>query len=103
MVHKLGQEDRAGNGYGAFYEIWQACRRKYGDEFYKLYPSVESFMERDWPNFVRVAKECLTKQLTDGSVSEKEKMDIYEALLNDSSLPYSQQEVQIHEFSALGG
>ena len=96
MVHKLVKKT-AQEMAGAFYE-WQACRRKYGDEFYKLYPSVESFMERDWPNFVRVAKECLTKQLTDGSVSEKEKMDIYEALLNDSTLPYSQQEVQITGF-----
>ena len=82
---------------GAFYE-WQASHNRYGDDFYRLYPDVKAFMKRDWPNFVRAAKECLAKQLGDPAVPEKEKQAIYEALLNDSTLPYSQQEVQITNF-----
>lgn len=96
MVHKLVKKT-AQEMAGAFYE-WQATQRRYGDDFYKTYPSVEAFMNRDWPNFVRAAKECLTDQLRDPSVSDKEKEDIYEALLNDAQLPYSQQEVQITNF-----
>lgn len=96
MVHKLVKKISQEMA-GAFYE-WQATQRRYGDEFYNLYPDVETFMERDWPNFVKAAKECMVKQLTDPSVSDKDKTDIYDALLNDASLPYSQQEVQIMNF-----
>lgn len=96
MVHKLVKKT-AQEMAGAYYE-WQATQRRFGDNFYATYPSVEAFMERDWPNFVRIAKECLTTQLTDPSVSETEKRDIYDALIDDSTLPYSQQEVQITGF-----
>lgn len=96
MVHYLVKKT-AQELAGAFYE-WQAGQKRYGNDFYKLYPNVEKFMDRDWKNFVRAAKECLTKQLADPFVSEIEKADIYEALINDSTLPYSQQEVQITNF-----
>src|ERR1035437_5144054 len=96
MVHRLVKKT-AQELAGAFYE-WQAFRKAYGDDFYKNYPNVEAFMKRDWPNFVRVAKEALTTQLTDPTVSETEKQDIYDALINDSTLPSSQQEVQITGF-----
>lgn len=96
MVHELVKKT-AQELAGAFYE-WQAGRSKYGNEFYKLYPNVDAFIKRDWANFVRAAKECLADQLRDPNVSEMEKFQIYDALLNDSSLPYSQQEVQITGF-----
>lgn len=96
MVHKQVKKT-AQELAGAFYE-WQATQKRYGDEFYKLYPNVKAFMKKDWPNFVRVAKECMAKQLADPAVPEHEKYLIYEALLNDSTLPYSQQEVQITNF-----
>lgn len=96
MVHKLIKKT-AQEMAGAFYE-WQGVRRKYGDDFYKNYPNIEAFMNRDWPNFVRAAKECLTDQLADPAVSDMEKRDIYDALIADAELPYSQQEVQITNF-----
>ena len=96
LVHKL-IKSTAQEMAGCFYE-WQATQRRYGDDFYEKYPSVESFIRQDWPNFVKTAKECLVKQLADPMVSEIEKQDIYEALLNDAKLPYSQQEVQITNF-----
>jgi hypothetical protein len=96
MVHKLIKKT-AQEMAGIFYE-WQATQRRYGDEFYKVYPNVEAFMKRDWPNFVRAAKECLVTQLNDPSVSDRDKEDIYEAMTLDATLPYSQQEVQITNF-----
>lgn len=96
MVHKLVKKT-AQELAGAFYE-WQAGHSRYGDDFYSKYPNVRAFMERDWPNFVRAAKEAMTDQLKDVAVSPMEKEQIYEALLNDSTLPYSQQEVQITGF-----
>lgn len=96
MVHKLVKKT-AQELAGAFYE-WQATTGRRKNDFYEAYPSCDVFVRRDWGNFVRAAKECLTDMLKDPNVSEKEKQDIYEALLNDSSLPYSQQEVQITNF-----
>lgn len=96
LVHRLVKKT-AQEMAGTFYE-WQATQRRYGDDFYKKYPSVESFVRQDWPNFVKTAKECMVKQLTDPAVSEIEKADIYGALLNDATLPYSQQEVQVMNF-----
>lgn len=92
MVKKVSKELA-----GTFYE-WQATHTVRANEFFAAYPSLDAFVRRDWPNFVRAAKECLTDQLKDPAVSEMEKADIYEALLNDSTLPYSQQEVQITGF-----
>lgn len=96
MVHVLVKKT-AQEMAGAFYE-WQATTGKRKNEFFASYPDLNAFIKRDWPNFVRAAKECLVEQLKDPSVSEMEKADIYEALLNDSSLPYSQQETQIIGF-----
>lgn len=96
MVHKLVKKT-AQELAGAFYE-WQAGHSRYGDNFYSKYPNVRTFVERDWANFVRAAKEAMTDQLSDPHVSEMEKKAIYDALIDDSTLPYSQQEVQITNF-----
>jgi hypothetical protein len=96
MVHQVVKKT-AQELAGAFYE-WQATHTARANEFYAAYPSLDAFVRRDWPNFVRAAKECLADQLKDPAVSEIEKRDIYEALINDAQLPYSQQEVQITGF-----
>lgn len=92
MVKKTAQELA-----GAYYE-WQATHTGRANDFYANFPSIDAFVRRDWPNFVRVAKECLVEQLKDPNVSPMEKQQIYDALLNDASLPYSQQEMQITNF-----
>lgn len=96
MIHKLVKKT-AQEMAGAFYE-WQATSGKRANDFYKNYPDIHAFVRCDWRNFVRVAKEVLTSMLTDPTVTEIEKTDIYEALINDSTLPYSQQEMQITGF-----
>lgn len=96
MVHRLVKKT-AQELAGAFYE-WQATHGKRANDFYANYPNVDAFVRRDWANFVRAAKECLVEQLKDPNVSEIEKADIYEALIDDATLPYSQQEVQITGF-----
>lgn len=96
MVHVLVKKT-AQELAGAYYE-WQAGHTKRANDFYANYPSLDKFVRRDWANFVRAAKACLADQLRDPSVSEMEKQDIYEALLNDAQLPYSQQEMQIMNF-----
>lgn len=96
MVHVLVKKT-AQEMTGAYYE-WQATSGKRANDFYANYPSCDAFVRRDWKNFVRVAKEVLTSMLTDPTVSEIEKTEIYEALIDDSSLPYSQQEMQITGF-----
>lgn len=96
MVHVLVKKT-AQEMAGAYYE-WQATHTKRANDFYANYPSLDKFVRRDWPNFVRVAKEVLASMLADLNVSEIEKWDIYEALSNDATLPYSQQEMQITGF-----
>lgn len=96
MVHVLVKKT-AQEMAGAYYE-WQATHTKRANDFYANYPSLDTFVRRDWMNFVQEAKRVLATMLTDPTVSEIEKQDIYEALLNDSTLPYSQQEMQITGF-----
>jgi len=96
MVHTLIKKT-AQEMAGAYYE-WQATHTVRANEFYECYPSLNAFVKRDWPNFVRVAKEVLASMLADPTVSDVEKNEIYDALLNDTQLPYSQQEVQITGF-----
>ena len=90
MVHFLIRKT-AKELAGAFYEF-QAVKN---EKFYKLHANVNDFIESEWKNFVLVAKQVLTQCLTSGSLTETEKADIYDALIADSTLPYSQQETQI--------
>jgi hypothetical protein len=96
MVHVLVKKT-AQEMAGAYYE-WQATTGKRANDFYKNYPSIDAFIRRDWKNFVRIAKEVLTSMLTDPTVTEIEKTEIYDALIDDAQLPYSQQEMQITGF-----
>lgn len=96
IVHKL-VKSTAQEFAGCFYE-WQAGQKRYGDEFYNLYPNVDAFVKRDWPNFVKEAKAVMAMQLGDPITTDTEKADLYEALTLDATMPYSEQEVQITNF-----
>lgn len=93
MVHFLIRKT-ARELAGAFYEF-QAVR---SERFYKLHKNVDDFIKNEWPNFVLTAKQVLTECLTKGALTEIEKADIYDALIADSTLPYSQQETQVVNF-----
>lgn len=96
VVHKL-VKSTAQELAGCFYE-WQAGQRRFGDKFYELYPNVDAFVKRDWPNFVKEAKKVLATMLGDPITPDREKAEIYEALTLDATMPYSEQEVQITNF-----
>jgi len=88
MVHKLIRKT-AKEMAGHFYEF-----AAHDDTFYKYYPSLKFFCEYEWQKFVNIAKQVLTDMLT-GTYPDTYKAEIYEALLLDGTLPYSQQETQI--------
>lgn len=90
MVHFLIRKT-ARELAGAFYE-YQAVK---SEKFYKLHGNVDDFIKGNWQNFVLVSKQVLTQCLTSGTLTETEKLDIYEALLDDATLPYSAQETQV--------
>lgn len=90
MVHFLVRKT-ARELAGAFYEF-QAVK---SEQFYKQHGNVNDFIKDNWQNFVTVSKQVLTQCLTSGNLTDAEKMDIYEALLDDATLPYSQQETQV--------
>jgi len=90
MVHFLIRKT-AKELAGAFYE-YQAVK---SEQFYRLHANVNDFVDDNWQNFVLISKQVLTQCLTSGNLTESEKLDIYEALLADATLPYSQQETQI--------
>ena len=89
MVHKLVKKT-AKEIAGCYYEF-----AAHDDVFYNYYPSMQFFIDYEWQKFVYHAKQTLTDCLRAGRLSETEKADIYEALLADSTLPYSPQETQI--------
>ena len=96
MVHKLIKKTSQELA-GAFYEF-QASHSRLGDEFYKAFPSVNRFVESEWPSFVKTTREVLARMLGDPTTSDIEKADIYEALCLDATLPYSHQNVQVTNF-----
>src|SRR5215472_741785 len=87
MVHFLVRKT-AKELAGAFYEF-QAVK---SEQFYKLHKNVNDFIDSEWPKFVLVSKQVLAQCLTSGALTDKEKGDIYDALLADATLPYSTQE-----------
>ena len=92
LVHKLIART-AKELAGTFYEF-----AAHDNEFYKFYPKMQFFIDREWERFVTVAKQTLTDCLSSGALTEKDKGDIYDALINDSTLPYSNTETQITGF-----
>lgn len=76
---------------GAFYEL----RASRDDRFYREWPSVKDFIRKNWRNFVVTARQVLTSMLTKPHMSDKAKSEIYDALINDSSLPWAPAEAQV--------
>lgn len=67
---------------GAAYEMMAK-----DDSFFKMWPKEKEFVAKQWGNFIRPARESLTKMLTMDSVSQHMKDEILEALLLDRALP----------------
>jgi len=55
----------------------------HSDRFRKFWPDVKQFIGRNWPTYVPMARTILTNMLTRPDVSEDQKHEIYEALLED--------------------
>jgi len=64
--------------------------------FYHYYPSQKFFCDYEWQRFVTCAKSHLADMLANPNTPEGYKNDIYNALLLDSTLPYSVQEKQLY-------
>ena len=92
LIHKLIAKT-AKELAGTFYEF-----AAHDNEFYKFYPKMQYFIDREWERFVTVAKQTLTDCLSSGALTDKDKLDIYDALVNDATLPYSNTETQITGF-----
>ena len=63
---------------GAFYED------DHSDRFRKLWPSQKTFIARNWPSFVEIARVALTELLHREGTPEYQKIEIYEALCEDN-------------------
>lgn len=92
MLHKLIRKT-AKDMAGCFYEF-----AAHDNTFYKFYPNMGFFIQREWAKFVMIAKQTLVDCLQSKSLTMAEKDEICEALCDDASLPYSQQETQIVNF-----
>lgn len=89
MVHKLVRET-AEDLAAAFYNH----RASRDNLFYKEWPSERAFARKNWRNFITYARQTLG-QILAGNYPEQMKVEIYEALVADGSLPYSVRETQI--------
>lgn len=66
---------------GSFYE--DAAR---DNEFYRIWPNQKEFIRKQWGTFVRAARTSLAQMLK-GSYPESTKETIFEALLDDRTIP----------------
>jgi len=66
-------------------EFYQEAARD--NAFYKMWPNERQFVNKRWGNFIRPAREALTRMLTMSQYSEDIKVEIYQALLLDRALP----------------
>ncbi len=57
------------------------------NDFYKMWPKEREFVNKQWGNFIRPAREVLTRMLSMDEYTEEQKSEIYEALLLDRALP----------------
>lgn len=89
MVHKRIRQT-AKELAGCYYEF-----AAHDNQFYAFYPNRGFFINREWPKFVLVAKQTLTDCLRSSILTDKDKGEIYDALIADSTLPYSRQETQV--------
>ncbi len=67
---------------GAFYE-----EAAHDNEFYKFYPKQRMFIRREWHRFVEAARLQLSKMLGMSHIAEWQKEQIFEALIQHSTLP----------------
>lgn len=57
------------------------------DEFYKMFPNEQAYIDREYGRFIPEARTTLAKMLALPTVSEADKAEIMDALLLDKSLP----------------
>lgn len=70
---------------GAFYEdeVKGGENKAKSARFRAFWPNVAVFQARNWPSFVKMARELMVAQLNDKSTSEPMKMAIADALIED--------------------
>lgn len=89
MVHRLVKKTSQELA-GAFYDY----RARKDNVFFKRWPSEKQFVLANWKNFIISARQTLATML-ERPYPEQMKVEIYEALVADGSLPYSVQETQV--------
>lgn len=70
---------------GAFYENEREGgeNKTKSERFRALWPDVATFQNRNWPSFVKLARELMVAQLRDKGTSEPVKMAVADALIED--------------------
>ena len=90
MVHKAVAKT-AKEMAGAYYER----RASQSNSWFAVWPNQEVFIRRNWKNFVLVARQTYAKMLGSNMYDESTKAQIYEILVDDSTLPYHIKETQV--------
>lgn len=80
VVHK----QIAATAKGLAQEQWAVLARQ--NAFYRRWPKVERFVDRNWPEYVNMARQILTGMLGSPKYDAKMKAEIHEALLLDGVL-----------------
>lgn len=65
------------------------------NNFYRLWPRRDEFVQRAWPKFITKAREILASMLN-MQYSESVKEEVYDILMQDRSLPKSGKSVLRH-------
>ncbi len=55
-------------------------------KFLEIYPDVDGFVAEQWPKFVPAARAILAEMMTHPGRSQREKDEIYDALIEDHGL-----------------
>lgn len=66
-------------------EYWEQSATRSND-FYAIWKDPDSFVDRNWADFISIARSALTSLLADTMTDEKTKEQIYDALLKDQSV-----------------
>lgn len=75
---------------GAYYEdeVVKGENKEKSSRFRALWPDVKTFVGRNWPSFVKLARELMVAQLNDKTTPEPMKIAIADALIEDRKREY---------------
>lgn len=57
----------------------------HSDRFRKMWPNAKTFIGRNWPTFVPMAKEIMVGMLNDPNTTQRIKDAVYDALVDENS------------------